>query len=126
MSLNRNLVADELLFAAEAGDIPSTYVQVWRWVCAGESEMWELSPHCVPANLRDENLAVTIPQAMKPPKTGIIRIEFWVDASNLEATEKPEWLQIRAPISGIPVVGLRIYWNEGLFLLSKVRVDQSH
>ena len=127
MSLNRDLTAEELIFAAEAGDIPSTYVQVWRWVSAGESAMWELSPRCVPSNLRDDQaLAVTIPEARKPHETGIIRIEFWIDASRLQTTEKAEWLQIRVPISGIPVAGLRMYWNEGLFLLSQVRVDQSH
>jgi hypothetical protein len=127
MNSNRDTGVEELIFAAETGDIPPTYVKVWRWVCAGESEMWELSPRCVPSNLRDDQtLAVTIPEAMKPPETGIIRIEFWVDTSKLERTEKAEWLQIRAPISGIPVAGLRMYWNEGLLLLSQVRVDQSH
>ena len=127
MNSNHDCSTEELLFAAEATDIPLTYVKVWRWVSAGEAEMWELNPHCVPQRLREtEALAVTIPAASKPPETGPIRIEFWIDKQMIQATEQPDWLKIRAPIAGTPVAGLHMYWNQGLSRLVNLSGDLAH
>jgi len=119
--------SDELVFAAAVDHIPATYRKVWRWASAGEAELWESSLGCIPLGLRDnEDLAVTIPDADKPPGTGWLRLEFWIDSSALKPHDHPRWLKIQAPIEGTPILGLRIYFNERLAQLRNLNAGNAH
>ena len=119
--------SDELVFSVDVDHIPSTYCKVWRWASAGESELWEMSPGFIPRGLRDdEDLAVTSPDTEKPPGTGWIRLEFWIDKSVVKPVDQPRWLRIRAPVEGTPILGLRIYFNEGLAQLRTLNAGHPH
>ena len=121
MTDTQNHAPDKLIFEAAVDHVPHTYLKVWRWASAGEVELWERSSGRIPQGLREhEDLAVTTPDAEKPPGTGWFRLEFWIDCSALKSTSRPQWLQVRAPIAGTPILGLRIYFNEGLVLLRRL------
>jgi hypothetical protein len=119
--------SDELVFATSVDHIPATYRMVWRWTNAGEAELWEKSQGSIPRGLRDnEDLAVTTPDTDKPPGTGWLRLEFWIDSSALKPHSHPCWLKIRAPVDGMPILGLRIYFNERLALLRDLNTGNPH
>ena len=105
--------SETLLFEAPTSDVPAGYVQVVRWVSAGEVDVWLRDPKSLSPGVRGtENIPVAFVGAVQPAGTGRFRLQFWVSSDVLTSGERADWRQISGPAQGIPIVNLQVFGPE--------------
>lgn len=99
---------EAVLFSAAQIPLPAEFINVVRWVSAGESMVWEHKPLVAPIRLREDGgwLPVAVPGTPKPDGTGPLRLEFAVPQVALASRSESGWLYLKP---GSAVVNLHIF-----------------
>jgi hypothetical protein len=101
---------EALLFEAPTSAVPAGYVQVVRWVSAGEVDIWLRDPKSLSPDVRGtHNVPVALVSATKPAGTGPFRLQFWVPSDVLTTGDRADWRQISGPVQGIAIANLQIF-----------------
>jgi hypothetical protein len=104
---------EALLFKAPTSAVPAGYVQVVRWVSAGEVDIWLRDPKLLSPEVRGtQSIPVALVGAAKPAGTGRFRLQFWLRSDVLTTGDLADWCLISGPAQGITIVNLQVFGPE--------------